>query len=204
MFLVNNNPLDFQNFNKPFLHILFMKREELIEDKSGQFYLIAAIIISVIVLGLFTMSNYSRRQETIRNEKIGEELKIESEKVLDFGTSKGYNENQILDLMENFSRNYIDYVQEGIDFYFLFGNSNKIRVIGHAQESKIIDVNFGSGKSSMNLNSEETLSNDFTPTSNTIILTIDEADYNFVLKDGENFYFVVSQDIGGEKHVVRN
>ena len=104
---------------------LCQKRGWLIKGKTAQFYLIAAIIISVVILGLVTMSNYSRRQESIRTENIGEELNIESEKVLDFGTYNGYSESQMQDLMENFSGNYINYVQEGVDFYFLFGKQQQ-------------------------------------------------------------------------------
>ena len=173
-------------------------------DKRGQFYLIAAIIISVIILGLMTMSNYSRRQESIKTETIGEELKIESEKVLDFGTYHGYSESQIGDLMKNFSRDYINYVQQGVDFYFLFGNSNKVTFVGYSQLDVTIYVNVGSGKSAINLNNREIVSQEFTPTSDNITITIEETDYDFELKKGQNFYFVVSQDIEGEKHVVKN
>lgn len=173
-------------------------------SKKGQFYLIAAIIISVIIISFITLSNYSKKQEFVRLYDIGEELKIESEKVLDFGTYNGYNQNQVLGLMENFSNDYINYVQEGKDSYFLFGNNNQITVVGYSQSDTTIYVNAGSGENQMNINGGEITSQEFNSTGDNITIKIEDVEHQFELKSGENFYFVISDNIGGEKHVVRN
>jgi hypothetical protein len=173
--------------------------------KDGQFYLIAAIIISVIVIGVVGVSNYARGQETAKSiEDMGDELKIESEKVLDYGTYNRYSDAQIMDLMENFSENYINSVQGGIDFCFLFGTSSSIRIVAHFQSDTTIYLNTGAGESPISLTGGQTESEDFSPTSTNATITIQETDYSFELKEGKNFYFVVSQDIGGEKHVAKN
>ena len=41
-------------------------------------------------------------------------------------------------------------------------------------------------------------------TGNKIIVTIEEIEYTFKLKLGENFYFVIFQEIGGEQYVITN
>src|SRR3972149_295878 len=107
-------------------------------DKRGQFYLVAAIIISVIVLGFVNMSNYSRKQETTNIQNIGQELSIESEKVLDYAT---YNEPDENPIMKDFADDYITNLREGKDSYFLFGNSGLITVVGYSVASKKIFVN---------------------------------------------------------------
>ena len=100
-----------------------MKRV-LIEDKTAQFYLIAAIIISVIVIGFLAMSNYLKKTEAINLEYKADELKIESEKVLDYGLHQAYGESSIQSLMENFAKYYINYTEKDKDSYFLFGTSS--------------------------------------------------------------------------------
>ncbi len=37
-----------------------------------------------------------------------------------------------------------------------------------------------------------------------IIVTVDEIKYEFSLKSGENFYFIISQEIEGEQHIITN
>lgn len=177
-----------------------MKRGE----KAGQFYLIAAIIISVILIGFVSMVNYSKRQESISLQNIGEELKIESENVFDFGTYKGYDESQMQGLAGDFIDDYINYNDDKKDSYFLFGNTNNIKVFGYSESDKIIYVDAGSGYVEMSITAGEISSHEFTPAGNDIIIKIDEKDYEFKLKSGENFYFVILDNIKGEEHVVRN
>jgi len=58
-------------------------------QKRGQFYLIAALIIIAVIIGFAGISNYIQKKEVIKLYDLGEELGIESQNVLDFGT---YNE----------------------------------------------------------------------------------------------------------------
>lgn len=174
-------------------------------DKRGQFYLIAAVIISVIVIGVVGVSNYARGQETIRNiEDIGDELKIESENTLDYAVNNRYSDAQIMTLLENFSKDYINSVQEGIDFCFLFGTTSNVKIVAHFQTTTTIYLNTGAGENPISLTGGETETADFVPASSNATITIDGTDYGFELKEGKNFYFIVSQNIGGEKHVAKN
>ena len=181
-----------------------MKRSDKRGEKKAQFYLIAAIIISVIILGLVTMSNYARSRESINIQEVGEELKIESEKVLDYGTYNGLTEDEILNLMETFSKYYINSTGNNGNYYFLFGNSSKVKLVGYSESGTTISIDTGTGKIPIEIDSGEILSEEFISPSDNIIISIDGTDYNFELKKGKNFYFVVSQNIGDEKNVARN
>jgi len=143
------------------------------------------------------MSNYSRRQETQTIQNVGEELSVESEKVLDYATSNNLDEKQA---MKDFVYNYTTYLRDGKDSYFLYGNTALITVVGYSSDDKIIYVN----GEEMGLNGEEIASQDFASPGSDITLRIDGEDYEFVLKSGENFYFIMFEETEGEEHVIRN
>ncbi|MBA7693811.1 hypothetical protein ES703_102400 [subsurface metagenome] len=146
--------------------------------------MIAAIIIITIILGFVAVSNYSKRKSIIKLYDLGEELGIESENVLDFGTYNYYNESEMEALLNDFIESYAEYIEEGIEIYFIFGNSEKITIIGYRELEDVpsIDVYTDPGKE--------------------IIVTINGTEYKFKLKSGENFYFIISQEIEGEEYIV--
>jgi len=173
----------FQNINKPICNIFNMKRGRT-KNKKGQFYLIAAIIIITIILGFVAISNYSKKKSAIKIYDLGEELGIESENVLDFGTYNEYNETEMETLLNDFIEIYATYIEEGIEIYFIFGNFEKITVIGYQELEDVpfMDVYTDPGKE--------------------VIVTINSVEYKFKLKPGENFYFIISQEIGEEEHII--
>ena len=155
------------------------------KNHRGQFYLIAAIIIIAVIIGYAAISNYLEKKESIKLYNLGEELGIESENVLDFGTYNEYNESEMDTLLTGFVESYAEYIEEGIAITFIFGNPDKIIVItyeelGGVSSPEIIDP--GEEKK--------------------VTVTINSIDITFKLKSGENFYFVVSQEIAGEQYVV--
>lgn len=158
-----------------------MKRGNRRLNKTGQFYLIATVIIVVLIVGLATISNYSKSKSSARFYDLKEELEIESGYVLDYGVIK----NKDIDiLMENFTDNFGDYISEDIDLYFIFGEEgslNGLKYKGGSKES--ISVSESGGKAT---------------------LSIEDNEYEFDLKPGENFYFIIYQNIDGEKYVVTN
>ncbi len=155
------------------------------KNKRGQFYLIAAIIIIAAIIGYAAVSNYLGKTESVKLYNLGEELGIESENVLDFGTYNEYNEDELKTLLTNFVETYAQYIEEGIEIYFIFGNRNNVTVIGYRE---LEEVPF--------------ISAEITASGNEVVVTINSIEYPFKLEKGENFYFVISQEIGGEKHVV--
>jgi len=154
------------------------------KNKKGQFYLIAAIIIITVIVGFVAISNYSKRKSIIKLYDLGEELGIESENVLDYGTYNEYNESEMEALLNDFIESYAQYIEEGIEIYFIFGNSEKITIIGYRELEDVPSIAV------------------YTDPGKEIIVTINSVEYKFKLKSGENFYFIISQEIGGEEYVV--
>ena len=159
--------------------------------------MIAAIFIISIVAGLAIVSNYLKETSNIKFDHLGKELEIESANVLDYGIKN--NEN-IKELLINFTKDYSKYsIAESL--YFIFGNQNQITVAGYKKiDSGSIFVDVGSGNEELSLNKGEYGSRDFGPAEN-IEITIDGIIYDFTLKSGENFYFIISKEIDGEKYI---
>ncbi len=152
-----------------------------IKNRRGQFYLIAALIIIAVIIGYAGISNYIQKKESIKLYDLGEELGIESENVLDYGT---YNELDMELLLTSFITSYAEYIEEGIEITFIFGNYEEVTVIEYTELA-------------VNPNIET-----YEPLGGKVIVEINGIDYEFKLKPGENFYFVISQEIEGEQHVV--
>jgi len=145
--------------------------------KQGQFYLIAAIMIVSVMIGFLSIINYARKTSSIDLEDVRDELLIESQKVSEYDMTQ----NQIK-LEDDFPKLYSDYLGDKIDIYFLTGNSTNMTGYHYAGGSKEwVSTNLESGSASINVNG---------------------TDYEFDLGEGKSFYFVITQDIGGERYVV--
>ncbi len=172
--------------------------------KKGQFYLLAAIVIIGVILGFAGISNYSKKKEDVKIYDIGDELGIESGEVLDFGTYNQYDESGMKNLLVDFNAMYTDYAGEGKNVYYVFGNKDKITIAGYSELiAGTISVDYGStsGPSVLIISEKGYITEEFNPKGNKIIVTIEGNEYEFELKQGENFYFVISQEIGGEKYI---
>jgi hypothetical protein len=171
-------------------------------DQKGQFYLIAAIIIIGIMIGFAAVSNYAQKRGTIKLYDLGDELGIESANVLDYGTYSELNETQMQALLSSFVQNYCIYAGEGRNLYFIFGNEQKITIMGCQELTS--EISLESGGNILIIGGEETFSEEFFPGSRLVVITINDVEYKFHLKSGENFYFIIYEEVGGEEHVVTN
>ncbi len=163
------------------------------QNKRGQFYLIAAIIIVIVVAGFITVSNYSKKKTSVKIYDLGEELGIESQNVIDYGT---YQEKDLDALLDEFTDSYAEYAKDNKNLYFLFGDATSIRVKAYQEIEEEVSVD-GSPLPVDNGKGEGT----YTP-DNPVIISIEDVEYQFDLVEGENFYFIISQEIEGEKYVI--
>ena len=169
--------------------------------KRGQFYLLATILIVAVIAGFVLVTNYSQKKSDIKFDYLREELEIESENILDYGINNNQN---IKTLIENFTKTYSDY-SEAENLYFIFGNKEIITVSGYQKlNSGTIFIDVGSGNEELNLNKGEYNSKDFTNPQDNIKVIVDGIKYNFLLKSGENFYFIISKEVEGEKYIITN
>ena len=169
-------------------------------NKSGQFYIIAAVILTLIILGIVTIANYLTRSSDVKIEELKEEIKIESSKVMDYVLENEFDQNQKYETFMNFTRNYADYQGKDKDIYFLFGNVNNMTVAGSQKEANTVFLNdnfvtdsSGEFVGSIILNAGE----------ENINLLINKDSYDFKLNAGENFYFVISKKFGDEEYIIQ-
>lgn len=147
--------------------------------KKGQFYLIATIILIIILFGFITISNYVKKENYKKIYYLGEELKIESAEILEYGLS---NPDKIDYFMSNFST----YAGEEVEIIYLIENdAGDINVYKYLNGERI---------------TEETV----TENEGKISFTFNEVVYEFETNVGKDFHFIMAQGINGEKYVVTN
>lgn len=167
--------------------------------KRGQFYLISAIVLAVIILGITTVNNYARKGKTSNIDEKAAELAIESAKVLDYAVYNGLDDSAINSLMIGFTRDYRTYASEK-DMYFLFGKSNEIVFMGYQGMQKALSIDVGSGYQTVDTTGGD-FQEVFNPSSTTVTIKIEEASYSFKLKPGKNFHYILSEEIGEDERV---
>ena len=149
-------------------------------NRRGQFYLIAALAMISIIIGIATITNKSEVKESskiIYDWK--EELDIESSYVLDYLAT---NEGDKDEVLENFTRIFSNYSTE-TEFYFIYGEEEDLNAY------KYFDGLREDVSQQMEISDEK------------IKINIDETEYEFPLTQGENFYYVIYKKEGDDKYV---
>jgi len=174
----------------------------------GQFYLLAAIIIIGLILGFAAVTNYVRRGGFEREKvyDLSEELGFEGGRVIDYGV---FNSEDLIGedgKLREFTRLYTDYAGEGRNMYFVFGTTKAVVVTAYEEVvTGEISVNIGGGDIVQPIDERIYTQIVFKkPKTNKIKVEISGIDYTFDLKPGENFYFIISQEIGEEVFVARS
>jgi len=165
-------------------------------NKKGQFYLVAAIILTMIIISIATISNYSKRNKYSDLNSLKEELQIESTKVIDYGIHKPLTQMQMNELLQNFTQEYINSESGNKNLYFVFGTTSNITLKLHQDNENNVFLN-----NNLVANSPGTNVSSIDP-GDSVNLTINTTSYIFDIKSGENFYFVISKEEEGEEYVV--
>jgi hypothetical protein len=165
-------------------------------NKTGQFYLIAAIILAAIIIGIITVSNYSKKEMSFEVYDLKEELQIESENVIDYGIYNEFSQTEMHELLDNFVQIYIDSESNDKDLYFVFGNENNMTLKGFQKSNQTVRLN-----NAIITTSPGAFVGGINPVGDLKVL-IAENTYDFKLESGENFYFIIFQKIGGDEYVV--
>jgi hypothetical protein len=147
-------------------------------DKSGQFYLIFAIIIVAVIIGFVTLSNFSSKQDNSEIKELKTVLEIESKNVMEYYSSSGVNK------IENFTAEFSNYVGNEFEIIYIVGTKTNPEVYKYVRGNRE-DVSF-------------------TKNVNVLTINFNNLDYSFNLKEGNNFYFIISKEKGGEIYVETN
>jgi hypothetical protein len=167
--------------NKFRINQIFFQNNFFNKNYRGQFYLIATMGIIAIIIGIMIISNSSKttiNSKTI--EDLAQELKIESDYVLDYGILNNLN---IIELLENFTFTFANRSKE-IKFYFIFGKEDNLKAYKYSNGLReTIKYQIEEGE---------------------IKIVVYEIEYSFDLKTGENFYFIILNNEKSEKYVTKN
>ncbi|MEA3329718.1 MAG: hypothetical protein U9Q06_03160 [Nanoarchaeota archaeon] len=168
--------------------------------KRGQFYLIAAVLIVGLLIGIVGVATYVvKYKKDYRALDVQDELKLESEYIINYGV---YTSTDFNDLLSTFAEEYADYIGEEYDVLFVFGDEDFeatliLNYVSLFQVSQTASLTIGTGNSpSFNVISQSFKDGEinFNPISgDKIEMTIGETNYEFELREGQKFYFVVKQ-----------
>lgn len=173
--------------------------------KRGQFYIIAAIIIVISIAIIYGIYNYSiSKPEPKDMENIGDNLREESSKILDYGI---YNQTDIYSLLKNFTeKDFAGYFLARTNHSnatFIYGNRSELKSVIYYKK-KSGSVNIGpSDIQFVNTDIKEVPINVRDDADETEVIILNKT-FNFKLKDNDMFYFVIVKEKEGEVYVEKS
>jgi len=173
-------------------------------NKRGQFYLIGALIIIIVVISLLAVNNYARTKPSDSNVyDISNDISRESKDVIDYGV---YNTGtgDINALMSNFTNSYVK-SEPAKKWFFVFGNVNNVTIIAYKVSDSVINIDVGGSDTRTTITSStKPFQTNIEPTGleRHVNITIDAAKYRFDLKPGQNFYFIISEKTSSGEDII--
>jgi len=183
-------------------------------NKRGQFYLIAAVLIIVVVFAIVNLRGYTSNSETLDLSYIVDELNIETGQVITYGVFNPTSGQTINDLINTWSDAYVSYSQGKVsetDWIFIYGNEEGVfEVITFTDTDSSIRLNIGGDTAQTNVRgldkkkgSCDDLEKKCKVELSKLTITLSDGNtYDFELKQGENFFFVISREGEEERHIV--
>lgn len=170
--------------------------------KKAQLFIIAALIIVGILFSSVSITNYIKgKPKPTAFYDLSKEISSESSQVLDYATYK--RDSDVNKLIANFTDKYASYAGENVELVFVYGNTNSLIIENYTLvDTGGVCADLGEGSCSGIYGSKRTKeSSTTTPSDSSVKIDISNATYNFQLNPGENFFFVIKKEIGGEQHI---
>ena len=176
--------------------------------RKGQFYIIAAVVIITLIVGLTTIVNKgisSPKPNTFYD--LSKNFENEIVKVVDYGIYNKYSDPSasIEEKLEDFYLNYSEYalsIDPEISISFVYGNSSSAIIGSFEEETYEQGYDLGRGNLATMTHIRKVPSTD-TKSGNKISIKISEElpEYSFDLTEDESFYFVIVTKKGDETFV---
>jgi hypothetical protein len=171
-------------------------------NRRGQVFLVAAIILTGILLTLTRFANkITSKDEPDAFYDLSDEIDFEVRKVLDYGViSGGQNTRAIISELIN---NYSDYIADE-DVVFVYGNAMDVSAVYYQSINNLQAISLGSIYVPVNVvlaSQTPVIVKPLDQVNVAATITINSIDYVFNLKPGQNFYFVLIKEEDGEKYV---
>jgi len=161
-----------------------------INQKRGQFFLIAALVIISIIFSFGIIYNSASAQKTdTKTRTLSDSLKYESLQLINQGVYSNLSYNNVTDNIKNLT--------------FYYSNSNpeyNITIIYSTSPSSLSDPtpNFEAHQYKKGVSVQLTSP---APHVNYITLNLNSIDYNFNITKGHNFYVIVAKEDEDEKSI---
>lgn len=172
-------------------------------NKRGQFYIVAAVIIVVILSGLASVATYTiikSQPKTLYD--LSSDLKKESYNLIDYGVYNGKDAGNLLNnfMDEKFGPYYLKKTDSS-EIVFIYGNNSDVKGLMYKSRN--------SGKISLGSSDWETygiFSEKKKPEviNGKINVKVLDKNYEFNLKENEVFYFIMIQEKEGETYIEKN
>ena len=101
---------------------------------------------------------------------------------------------------ENFSKEYIDFLGDEKNTFFVYGNRSKIVFLGNRVSNETIKYN--SGGSDTTLSETGFFEKTITPSSSTFTIYFGDEVYPFTLNSGQNIYYLIKNNYNNEVYIV--
>ncbi len=177
--------------------------------KRGQFFLIATVIITGIILSVSAIKNtaYAISEET-QVYDLSKELSFESYYVIDYGTFNTLPQTQTQEYLSNLTSSYAKINPEN-EILTIYGDEKNIQIVQH---QNIPTGSVGIGTQNTIINQQITKTAKKRPTAltfagksgKTLRVVLDDTkniSYDFVLKKGQNLFLVVKKQRGDEQTI---
>ena len=156
-----------------------------------------AIVIVSLIIGFVTITNYSKQDTSTKVYDLSQELGVESNQVLEYGLvnpegTTSTNTMSLDQLIHDFTTKYSSYVSDSkVKLIFLFGNKNELRLLTYNE----LSGSFSVGESQINVQGGSSVQNVTDQIKeDKIKVIIDGVEHTFDLQQGQNFYYVISQE----------
>ena len=172
----------------------------MVKNKRGQFYLISAIVLITVFIGIVAIQNKMRQTDQADISKIKEELDLEKKKLLDYIAYNNLNDTSVKSNLTNFAHSYIDKTTKNKNLFFIFGKNDSVRIVGYYLDDIPISYNYGGNEHQ--LIDEGIFETNIIPLSSEIKFNISNIEYSFDLNDGENIYYWSRYSYNEEVHII--
>ncbi len=173
----------------------------MVMQRRGQVFLIAALIIASLLFALTKVSNKTAaREQPEAFYDLADEIRFETKRVLDYGVLNGQPSSV---LASQLLSNYSEYIANE-DVVFIYGDSTAVYAVFYQTLTNLAAISFGGITVPVTITLASQTPVDLKPLSagNTIAtVRIRGNDYSFNLQPGQNFYFVLINEDGGEQFV---
>ena len=172
-------------------------------NKRGQFYIIAAIFIVLILFGATTISTYVIVKSNPRTiSEVSSELDREVYNIIEYGI---YNNENLTSLADSFAGNdvakYFLKKTNDANIVFVYGNKSNVNAL-HFENANTGIIKIGGAN--FEVHNSFSKKGKLVPKDGFVEIEILNKNYSFELKNNEIFYFIIVQKRGEEVFIQRN